>query len=210
MRQQTTGTPTENRQLERMLDTARTRLGGHTPEEVAQNSSARWENGAFCLRSLGQEITVRMPECEAVPPLSKWHLLTLLHYLDLADGTPPSGRPMSFSRHRDGLVRGGGFDRDAENILRERLGILPPEELRRRCEALGAVEEASNADLCMRFDVFPHYPVWLKIWFADEEFPAAGRLLLDESAPHDLSIEDAVTVGSLLLDRLSGRVDWNV
>lgn len=48
----------------------------------------------------------------------------------------------------------------------------------------------------------PNYPVWLKIWFADDEFPASGRLLLDASAEHYLSIEDAVTVGELLLKLL--------
>jgi len=67
----------------------------------------------------------------------------------------------------------------------------------------------SNADLCARFDFAPHYPLWLKVWFADEEFPASGRLLLDESAPHHLTIEDAVTLGSLVLDRLTGAQHWS-
>ena len=52
--------------------------------------------------------------------------------------------------------------------------------------------------------------VLLKVWFADEEFPASGRLLLDESAPHYLTIEDAVTVGSLILDQLTGAQHWTV
>ena len=49
-----------------------------------------------------------------------------------------------------------------------------------------------------------------QVWFADEEFPASGRLLLDESAPHYLTIEDAVTVGSLILDQLTGAQHWAV
>ena len=36
------------------------------------------------------------------------------------------------------------------------------------------------------------------------------RLLLDESAPHYLTIEDAVTVGSLILDQLTGAQHWAV
>ena len=90
------------------------------------------------------------------------------------------------------------------------LGILPPEELERRCRLLGAEILPSNADFCARFDFAPRYPVWLKVWFADEEFPASGRLLLDESAPHYLTIEDAVTVGSLILDQLTGAQHWAV
>ena len=38
----------------------------------------------------------------------------------------------------------------------------------------------------------------------------SDRLLLDESAPHYLTIEDAVTVGSLILDQLTGAQHWAV
>ena len=137
-------------------------------------------------------------------------LLTLLHLLDLADGTPPTGRTITLSQYKDGLVRGSGLDRNAELIVRRDLGILPPEELERRCRSLGAELLPSNADFCARFDFAPRYPVWMKVWFADEEFPASGRLLLDESAPHYLTIEDAVTVGSLILDQLTGAQHWAV
>ena len=94
--------------------------------------------------------------------------------------------------------------------VRRDLGILPPEELERRCRSLGAEILPSNADFCARFDFAPRYPVWMKVWFADEEFPASGRLLLDESAPHYLTVEDAVTVGSLILDQLTGAQHWAV
>ena len=43
----------------------------------------------------------------------------------------------------------------------------------------------------------------LKIWFADEEFPASGKLFLQDHADHYLSVEDAVTVGEILLQKLS-------
>ena len=142
--------------------------------------------------------------------LSNWHALTLLHLLDLADGTPPTGRTIALSQYKDGLVRGSGLDRNAELIVRRDLGVLPPEELTQRCKALGAELLPSNADFCARFDFAPRYPVWLKIWFADEEFPASGRLLLDESALHYLTIEDAVTAASLILDRLTQANHWTV
>ena len=162
------------------------------------------------MKTLGQTVTVRLSDCTIQPPLSKWHALTLLHYLDLADGAPLTGRTITFSQYKDGLVRGGGLDRNAELIVRRDLGILPPEELERRCRSLGAELLPSNADFCARFDFAPRYPAWLKVWFADEEFLASGRLLLDESAPHYLTIEDAVTVGSLILDQLTGAQHWAV
>ena len=182
----------ENRQFEAMLAVAQERLAQHAPEDIAEKAGAQYADGSLSLKTLGQTVTVRLSDCTIQPPLSKWHALTLLHYLDLADGAPLTGRTITFSQYKDGLVRGGGLDRNAELIVRRDLGL------------------PSNADFCARFDFAPRYPVWLKVWFADEEFPASGRLLLDESAPHYLTIEDAVTVGSLILDQLTGAQHWTV
>ena len=179
----------EHRQFESMLAVARARLARHAPEDIAEKAGVRYADGAFQVPTLGQ---------------------TLLHLLDLADGTPLTGRTITLSQYKDGLVRGSGLDRNAELIVRRDLGVLPPEELTQRCKALGAELLPSNADFCARFDFAPRYPVWLKIWFADEEFPASGRLLLDESAPHYLTIEDAVTAASLILDRLTQANHWTV
>jgi len=200
----------ENRQFEAMLAVAQEWLAQHIPEDIAGKAGAQYADGSFSLKTLGQTVTVRLLDCTSQPSFSKWHALTLLHYLDLADGAPLTGRTITFSQYKDGLVRGGGLDRNAELIIRRDLGILPPEELERRCRSLGAELLPSNADFCARFDFAPRYPIWLKVWFADEEFPASGRLLLDESAPRYLTIEDAVTVGSLILDQLTGAQHWTV
>lgn len=200
----------ENRQFERMLEAARSRLLRHVPEEISEKAGVRYENGVFWVRTLGRRVEIQWPAGKITPPVSKWHALTLLHYLDLADGTPLTGKTITFSQYKDGLVRGGGLDRNAELIVRRDLGVLPQEELALRCETLGAELLPSNADFCARFDFAPRYPVWLKVWFADEEFPASGRLLVDESAPSYLTIEDAVTVGALILDELTGAQHWAV
>lgn len=200
----------ENRQFELMLEAARSRLLRHVPEEISEKAGVRYENGVFWVRTLGRRVEIQWPAGKITSPVSKWHALTLLHYLDLADGTPLTGRTITFSQYKDGLVRGGGLDRNTELIVRRDLGVLPREELARRCETLGAELLPSNADFCARFDFAPRYPVWLKVWFADEEFPASGRLLVDESAPSYLTIEDAVTVGALILDELTGAQHWAV
>ena len=198
----------ENRQFARMMQTAQERLLRHVPEEISEKAGVRYENGVFWVRTLGRRVEIQWPAGKITPPVSTWHTLTLLHYLDLADGAAFTGRTITFSQYKDGLVRGSGFDRNAELIVRRELGVLPPAELARRCRALGAELLASNADFCARFPFAPRYPVWLKIWFADEDFPASGHLFVEESAPHFLSIEDAVTVGSLILDQLTGAQHW--
>ena len=199
-----------DRQFLSMLAAARERLARHVPQDIAEKAGVRYHGNSLFVDTLGKTVCIRLPDFTPQPALSKWHTLTLLHYLDLADGTPVSGKTISFSQYKDGLVRGGGLDRNAELIIRRDLGTLPPEELLMRCRALGAEILPSNADFCARFDFAPRYPLWLNVWFADEEFPASGRLLLDESAPHFLSIEDAVTAGSLLLDMLTGAQHWSI
>lgn len=62
----------------------------------------------------------------------------------------------------------------------------------------------SNADFTVQFDFLPCYPLLLKLWFADEEFPASGKLLVDTGADHYLTIEDAVTLGQLVMEKLVG------
>lgn len=199
----------EHRQFAAMLAVARERLAHRDPQSLAQNAAVQYDAGCFFVKTLGRTVTVRLPEAEITPELCMWHTLPLLHYLDLADGTPLSGQPMLFAQHPDGLIRGSGFDHDAEILIRDKLGCLPPDELKSRCAALGAELLPSNADFCARFDFLPRYPLWLKVWFADDEFPASGRLLLDRCAPHYLTMEDAVTVGLLLLDLLTGAQHWS-
>lgn len=192
----------DNQLLDNMLRAAKQRLAGRDPEQIARCAKAEFHNGIFRFLSLGREVCVSWPELEVAPELPHWQLLTILHYLDLADGVLVTGRMKSFSAYRDGMVRGGGFDRDTEEIIREKLGVMHPKLLEERCLALGAELQPSNADLCACIHFAPNYPVWLKLWFADEEFPASGRVFVDEGAEHYLAIEDAVTVGMLVFEAL--------
>lgn len=193
-----------NPQYDSMLSVARQRIARHAPEDIARRAAVDWRDGCFLVPTLGKTVTVTLPSLALSPELDMWHALTLLHYLDLADGTSLTGRMMAFGQYRDGMVRGGDFDRRAEQVIRRQLGRLSAAELRRRCLALGAELEPSNADLCARFPFLPRYPIWLRLWLADEEFPASGRMFIDEAAAHYLTVEDAVTVGDLLLERLTG------
>lgn len=194
--------PEKDQLFSNMHQAALQRLQGRSPEEVARRANADFDGTAFHLKTLGQAISISYPGYQVTPRLRPWHLLTLLHYLATADGTPLSGQPITFAQHAGGMVRGGGFDRDAEGLIATRLGLLSETELLHRIHRLGGERLPSNADLCAGFFYLPNYPVYLKLWFGDDEFPASGRLLLDASAPHYLSIEDAVTVGSLILESL--------
>lgn len=196
----------ENRAFMEMLKVAKSWLTDKQPLEIAEKTGMDYdeETARFCFTSLGTEICIHYPDYEITPDINEWQQLIILHYMKLADGAPLSGRWMAMGEAKDGLIRGGNFDRRCENVISQRLGKISAEEFSEKCLQMGGRMMDSNADLTVRFDFLPRYPLLLKLWFADEEFPASGRLLLDTSADHYLMIEDAVTAGQVLMERLVG------
>ena len=195
----------EDRAYGEMLSAAQERLKGRDVPEVIKNSGFAWDTGtaALCCLSLGRKITVSAEDWSVKGTMGNWHTLTVLHYLDMADGSPLWGELVSFGQQKDGLARGGDFDRRAETTLSRCLGRIAPAEAEERCRRLGGVILRSNADLCVRFDYLPYYPVTLKLWFADEDLDGSARLFLDRSCDRYLTIEDAVTVGTILMEELT-------
>ncbi len=199
----------DNRAFQQMLLSAKERICVHAPEEIAQKSGAVFhkDKSYFELQSLAQRIQIAFPECKFQPWIDEWQQLVILHYLDLADGTEVSQEMVSFGALKDGLIRGTKFDHDMERALGGFLAGMTQEQLCRVCERLGAQLVEERADLCEVIPFLPRYPIWLKVWFADDEFEASGKLLVSKSADHYLTIEDAVTVGELLLLKLKGIFD---
>lgn len=199
--------PSENRAFSEMLKAAKERLVSATCDDILSRTSLEFspEASEFVLSSLGRTVRVSYPQFDLTPPINEWHHLIILHYLEMADGTPLSADQITFGELKGGLARGGNFDRECERTISQSLGRKPPETVRKACEALGAQIIPSNADLCAVFPFLPMYPVTLKIWFADDELEGTGRMLLNGSADHYLSTEDAVAVGELILSAVKEK-----
>lgn len=194
----------QNQMFSQMRQAALARLAGRDPKGIARNSGVCYEESTqqFHIPTLGRTVTLHYPDYRFAPELPGWHSLVILHYLDLADGFPLTGREIPFGQMRSGMVRGGGIDRRCELVIQNRKD-LNEDTLAKICESIGGEPVASNADAAFRIPFLPRFPVTLKIWFPDEDFPASGRMLLDAGADHYLTIEDAVTVAEILLERLT-------
>lgn len=186
-----------------MNQAALARLTGRDPREIARNAGVRYdeETQIFHVPTMGMEISVHYPDYCLTPELPGWHSLVILHYLDLADGFPVTGKEIPFGQMKSGMVRGGGIDRRCELAI-QNLEDLNEDTLAKICKSIGGEPIPSNADTAYRIPFLPRFPVTLKIWLPDEEFPASGRMLLDASADHYLTIEDAVTVAEIILERI--------
>lgn len=196
-----------NRAFSEMLRPAKEQVKHLSPDNIAQRSGAVFHesNGALELQSLNQTVRIAVPEYTFSPRLEEWHQLVILHYFALADGTAVSDQVITFGGLKDGLIRGTKFDHDMEKELQIFLNGKTPNCIRKICKTLGAEFADSNADLCAVFHFLPNYPVWLKVWLADEEFEASGKFYISKSADCYLSMEDAVTVGEILLSKLKAQ-----
>ena len=194
----------QNQMFSQMRQAALARLAGRDPKGIARNSGVCYEESTqqFHIPTLGRTVTLHYPDYRFAPELPGWHSLVILHYLDLADGFPLTGKEIPFGQMKSGMVRGGGIDRRCELAIQNRKD-LNKDTLEKICESIGGKPVASNADAAFRIPFLPRFPVMLKIWFPDEDFPASGRMLLDAGADHYLTIEDAVTVAEILLERLT-------
>ncbi|MDO5401014.1 MAG: DUF3786 domain-containing protein [Eubacteriales bacterium] len=197
----------QNQMFSEMTGAALARLAGRDPAALARAAGVSWDPAALTVESLGVRYTLALPDYRCRPEMEPWQYLVVLHHLDLADGTPVSDRLCTFGALKDGLIRGGGFDRTSAEALARLLHGLEPDRLRRAVSALGGREIQTNADFTARLPFLPRIPLVLKAWYADEDFPASGKLLLTESADRYLTIEDAVTVGEVTLEKLKQALE---
>lgn len=179
--------------------------------EIAKNANIVYdeEKKKYLIDSMGKKFEITCPEYGCTENIENWHHLLILHYMDLADGTALSRRLISFTNLKDGMIRGTKFDRTVERELQKLLKGHSEEELKDVLKKMGGVLQNSKADICAEIPVLPMYPMTMNIWLADDEYPISGKILLDASADHYLTIEDAVTAGEVLLGRIAEELQKN-
>ena len=194
-----------DRAYQNMLLAAKERLEEKDPFEIAKNANIVYdgEKKKYLIDSMGKRFEITWPDYDCTENIENWHHLLILPYMDLADGTALSGRLISFANLKDGVIRGTKFDRTVEMKLQKLLKGHSEEELKAALKKLGGVLQNSKADICAEIPFFSMYPMTMNIWLADDEYPISGKILLDESADHYLTIEDAVTAGEVLLGRIA-------
>ena len=185
-----------------MFDAARQMLAGKSPEEIANKSGVSFDGAVFQVESLGGSYRFRYPDYFCCCPMNEWHCLTVMHYLHLADGFPVTGEPISLSEMPDGVIRGTKYDKVAAAELSKFLLGKREGEIKPILEKLGAEFLSGKADLNVMLPYLPCFPLYLNIWFADDEFPPSARLFVDRSAGHYLTVEDAVMVFEFVIELL--------
>ena len=70
------------------------------------------------------------------------------------------------------------------------------------CKALGGRQLTGSADVAWEIPILPFFPIQLRFWDADEEFPAKLNILWDRSTPGYFHYETLYYIGGCLFSRL--------
>ena len=152
---------------------------------------------------LGQRYWVSCINATAAPqghetPMPEAGLTVVLHHLITATGRQPTGKLVSF---RD-LPKGGmqyfpAFEKRSTQVLVRVLGSQPL----RLLDALKSIpgQPAQLGDAAISVQALSRLSIILGLWGADDEFPASGQILFDETASNYLPLEDIAVVAGLVV-----------
>jgi hypothetical protein len=173
------------------------RMSGATPANEAGQKS-------LLLNYLNQPCKVILPDVDVVPcgdvPLTPRDKLLILHYLNTADGSPMTGKPVTFKELPDGIVYYPTYVKRTIKPLIDRFASSP-EMLAGAAGTFGGLK-ADTGDYSFRFAALPRVNLTLTLWPGDEELPSEGNIFFDSSITHYLPTEDITVMCEILVWKL--------
>lgn len=128
--------------------------------------------------------------------LSDFQQALFLYYLLTADGSPLTGKWVSFADLPDGRIYSAAFQGYSGDEVVKKFGF-DLGGFRSSCSRVGGTPiEIGGVSLV--FQPLPRVPLMLTYWLGDEDFPSSCKVLFDESASHYLPIDACAILGSML------------
>lgn len=187
------------------IEELRERLQSMDGRLLATRAGAEWSGDHIRLELLGQAYVIDWPEAIVRPADEQQAAradiaVLLLTYLSNADGTPPAHNWVSFRELPDGGFYHRAFQGYAPDRLAQRFGD-DIDAFRRAAKNAGGRREAMG-DASYSFRALPQ--IWLAavLWRGDEEFPAAARMLFDQTSKHYLATDLLATLGRMVVSAI--------
>ena len=132
--------------------------------------------------------------------LSEFQQAMFLYYLLTADGTPLTGKWVSFADLPSGRMYNAAFQGYSGDEVVRTFGF-DLDRFKSACiKASGDPVDIGSASFV--FQALPRVPLMLTYWLGDEDFPSSCKVLFDESASHYLPIDACAILGSMLTGRV--------
>ena len=186
------------------FETALTTLHQQDPHfAAAQTGTAFFQDeGRFLLESMGEKVHVTFETGDVTwardgkeLPLD-WRLITI-NYLSRGDGRPLTGKLISYRELDGGHVFYPNLREKVIDRLAANLGHRNKEDILSHFRRFKGTP-VEGCDVGAVFYLFPRFPVTVKLWLPDEEFPASANILFDSSAGGYLHTEDIAAAASIV------------
>ena len=177
-------------------------LAKRSPSDVCTNAQVAFEPecNAYRVRYLGVVYRVHAESGAVEGPnadgeVSATVKVLLLHYLLHAKNRPLSGNLISFRDLKNGAaIYYPVFHKRAVTPLIKTFGNCF-EDLYAASAELGGVR-AQYGHASVTVDILPRIPVTYVLWEGEDDIPASGTILFDDSVEYYLPAEDIVFAGS--------------
>jgi hypothetical protein len=161
--------------------------------------------GTFHVLFWGEDVTITYPEfeartCRTGQILDTFSQALLAYYFTLTDGTPYSGRWISFSELPDATFYNQAFQGYSGNELAKAFGD-DRDGFCKVAQAIGGKRLDEGPDLgdeAFAFLALPKVKLLVVNWLGDEDFPSTYQILFDANTGHHLSTDACAILGSLL------------
>ena len=182
------------------------RLGAADPGEVAQRAVAPWraEKQAYVVRLLNADLCVSPAQRRVDGPdgaAGFEAMLVCVQYLLTSRDEPPAGEMVN----PRALPYGDLFFRGLHELPTAKLEGAFGERLDAfRAAAEGLDGEARDmGDAAYEFRPLPRVPMTVRLWAADDEFPARAQFLFDKAADRQLPIDALWVLAKIVAKRLT-------
>ena len=160
---------------------------------ITEDIGGIYRDGNLIIECLGREFAISPDgELESRGHITPWIKILLLHYITTHGKAELSGRWVSFSELKSGMVKASSFFRDGEEPLKE-LFDCSLEKVSAVLESLGARQSGDFPTPCA-WNIFllPKVPVVILYWPDEDEFPSKVKILFDRTADKFLDVESII------------------
>jgi hypothetical protein len=187
------------------VDELRLTLHLQDPELIAVRSAVSYltlgpGRGELHVPFFGDVYVFSFPELNGYnnqdEPLSDFQQAMFLYFLITADGTPLTGKWVSFADLPGGRMYNAAFQGYSGNEVVKTFGF-DLDGFKSACVKAGG-EPVDIGSASFEFQALPRVPLMLTYWLGDEDFPSSCKVLFDESAGHYLPIDACAILGSML------------
>ena len=175
---------------EELIHSLRLKVKDKDLSALAGDLGGSFHNDTLLINCLGREFEISPGgEIQSQGPITPWISILLLHYLNTHGRAGLSGKWVSFSELKSGMVKASSFLREAEDPIKD-LFERDSAKTAAAIEKLGAVRsDGFPTPKAWMLFLLPKVPVMILYWPQEDEFPAKVKILFDQTADHFLDVE---------------------